>query len=172
MSIDVELPDGRVVTIDTNDSGAAAAAAHKFMTSNPIQGQRSAPPGQAPAAPRNYDLSQVPGAALKNAPHDAVDVARNIGTAIMHPIDTVNALGDLAAGGLRAGVKAVLPTAAFNYIDSFAKPATVKRISGTANAFGQMMSDNYGGYEWALGRRCGNCRERHRPHHACGQGRG
>ena len=96
---------------------------------------------------RNYALSEVPGSALKNAPHSAIETARNLGTAILHPLDTVNAMGDILGGGLRAGVKAVLPTAAFNYIDSFAPPENVKRVSGAANAFGQLMSDRLGGYE-------------------------
>jgi hypothetical protein len=41
MSIDVELPDGRVITVDATDHAAAAQAAKKFLAANPQQMQAS-----------------------------------------------------------------------------------------------------------------------------------
>ena len=96
---------------------------------------------------RDYALSEVPGAAVSNLGKSGGQFLSNIYEAVTNPVDTAVALGDLAAGGLRAGAKAVLPERVFNAIDALDAPATTERVSGTANAFGNMMAERYGGYE-------------------------
>lgn len=65
--IRVTLPDGRVVSVETDDPAAAAAAAHKFQQGNQAAAP-AAPPAPAPAAPQSIldaDPSTLP---FQNAP--------------------------------------------------------------------------------------------------------
>jgi hypothetical protein len=104
----------------------------------------------APAAqPSTPELpwSDVPGQALYNAPASAGKFVGDIWTAVTNPIDTVGALGDLGAGTLREGARAVLPTSVFNAIDSVGNQEAANRASDTASAVGQFYSDRYGSIE-------------------------
>lgn len=96
---------------------------------------------------RSIDLADVPGQALMNAPASAAKFAGNIVTAVTNPVQTVTGLADLAAGGLRAGAKAVLPEKVFQFIDSIDNPETTKRISETANAVGGQLAEDYGSWD-------------------------
>lgn len=96
---------------------------------------------------RSVALADVPGQALQNAPASAKKFADNIVTAVTNPIQTATGLADLAAGGLRAGAKAVLPERVFQFIDSVDNPETTQRISQMASAVGGEIADNYGSYE-------------------------
>jgi hypothetical protein len=56
-------------------------------------------------------------------------------------------LADLAAGGLRAGARRVLPTGVFEAIDRLDNPETTRRISDVASAVGGEYARNYGSIE-------------------------
>jgi hypothetical protein len=49
-------------------------------------------------APRNYALSEVPGAMIRNAPASALKVGGDIVTAVTSPIQTTMGIGDLVGG--------------------------------------------------------------------------
>jgi hypothetical protein len=94
--------------------------------------------------------SDVPGAALNNAPESAGNMVKDIGNAIIHPIDTAMAIADTGAGALREGAKAVLPKAAFDAIDSVGTQdmqASGERASEVAKATGTHYKDRYGSSE-------------------------
>ena len=86
----------------------------------------------------------VPGQALRNAPASAGNLLNNLVQPILHPINTVTDIADMAAGGLRAGAKKVLPESVFNAIDATASPETTQRISGKAGAVGDFLMERYG----------------------------
>lgn len=96
---------------------------------------------------QSFALSEVPLAAVKSAPASAAKFAGDLYTAVTNPVQTVTGLADLAAGGLRAGAKAVLPESVFNIIDQIDNPETTQRISAAASAAGGMLADRYGSYE-------------------------
>lgn len=102
--------------------------------------------GGAPAkAGRSW--SDVPGEAIGNIPSSAAKFATDIVQPFLSPVETVKNLADAAAGGLRAGAKAVLPEAAFNAIDSLGSQEANQRIEKTASGVGQFFKDRYGGME-------------------------
>jgi hypothetical protein len=103
-------------------------------------------------AKASVNWSDVPGQALSNLPSSAANFAHSIVQPILHPIDTVGNLADLAAGGLRAGAKAVLPENVFKVIDNIDSrssdaAASNERIQKTAGAVGEHFADRYGSVE-------------------------
>jgi hypothetical protein len=78
------------------------------------------------------DWHQIPGRAVSNFPSDAVEVAGNIGHAIMHPIDTAANIGKVGLGYIDKGGQALgLPKGEDNY-------------EQYADAMNKMVMDNYG----------------------------
>jgi len=55
------------------------------------------PVSEIPAR-RNYELSEVPGAALRNAPASGIKLVTDVAQAITSPIQTTTGLGDLVGG--------------------------------------------------------------------------
>ncbi len=96
-----------------------------------------------PPAQPELSWAEVPGEALRNAPKSAGEFAGNLTQAVMNPLDTLMAVGDLGAGAIRAGAQAVLPTSAFNYLDSV-NPEAAQRAGRTASAVGDFYGDRYG----------------------------
>lgn len=134
-SFEMQGPDGKTYEVEAPDMQSAVTALQGIMRANsPTLAKQD----------ENLAWSDVPAAALKNAPESAKNLASNIFQAVTHPIDTLGAIGDAAAGGLRAGAKRVLPAGVFNAIDSVDRPETTSRISGTAEAIGGHISDRYG----------------------------
>jgi hypothetical protein len=84
MAIEVELPDGSIAEFpdDTSPDVIKAALQKKFGG------------GQ----PKDYDLADVPAAAADNFVGSAKQAASDLVQPILHPIDTANALGDIAGG--------------------------------------------------------------------------
>ena len=113
------------------------------------------PPGfaldTAPAAEgmpgQRRTWSDVPADIRQNLPRSAAQFYGGIVEAITSPVQTAQNLADLAAGGLRAGARRVLPTGVFEAIDRLDNPATTQRISELASAVGGEYARNYGSIE-------------------------
>jgi hypothetical protein len=91
------------------------------------------------AAPqRNYELSEIPGAALKNAPHSAMEFGKNLVQPFIHPIDTAVAMKNL---GLGVGEKV---STMLGKKLGVAGPGEHEKY---ADAVGQHFADKYGGWE-------------------------
>lgn len=141
--IEVELPDGRVIEFPsgTTPDVMQRVAAQTFRQSSP-----PAPPAEGmPGQRRTW--SEVPGAAMRNLPASAQQFYGGVLEAITSPIQTAQSLADLAAGGLRAGARRVLPTGVFEAIDRLDNPETTRRISEVASAVGGEYARNYGSIE-------------------------
>lgn len=79
-----------------------------------------------------------------NIPSDAVQVAKNTANVIMNPIDTLTGLADLGRSGLeKAGRK-------FEEFYMGEEIAPTPGKEDAADAFGQMLSDDYGSVDAAL----------------------
>lgn len=127
MPIEVELPDGSIAEFpDGTPDNVMKNALSKF------------------AQPKGRTWSDVPGEAFGNIPSSAAKFASDIVQPFLSPVETVKNLSDAAAGGLRAGAKAVLPTGVFNAIDNLGAPENNQRIEQTAGAVGQFFKDRYG----------------------------
>jgi len=113
------------------------------------------PPGfaldAAPAAEgmpgQRRTWSDVPADIRQNLPRSAAQFYGGVIEAITSPVQTAQNLADLAAGGLRAGARRVLPTGVFEAIDRLDNPATTQRISELASAVGGEYARNYGSVE-------------------------
>jgi hypothetical protein len=114
---------------DVDAARALASDMERMMQSQPEQAK------QEPAK-KSYRLSEVPGAAVVNALPSAWRFASGMAQTIMHPLDTVEALAKLVAGGMHTAFPGASP-------DSPIKRETM----GMASQFGQAMKDRYGGYE-------------------------
>ena len=91
--------------------------------------------------------SDVPADIRQNLPRSAQQFYGGVIEAITSPIQTAQNLADLAAGGLRAGARRVLPTGVFEAIDRLDNPETTQRISEIASAVGGEYARNYGSIE-------------------------
>lgn len=79
----------------------------EMLYQNADGGWEAAGGGKAPGVkqedPGDPSWLDVPGLALKNAPASAWRLAQNMGEAIMHPMDTARAVGDVVVGLKRKG---------------------------------------------------------------------
>jgi len=89
----------------------------------------------------------VPADMMQNLPVSAQRFYGGVVEAIMDPLETIKNFADLAAGGLRAGARAVLPRGFTDALDRLDNPETTARISGIANAVGGEYAKNYGSVE-------------------------
>lgn len=90
---------------------------------------------------------QVAYNAVMNLPSSAGRYVSDMTQAVMHPLDTLQAVGDVGAGALRAGAQKVLPQPIFNALDSLGNPEDVNRAADRAAAVGNMYADRYGSWE-------------------------
>ncbi|AIL98101.1 hypothetical protein [Sinorhizobium meliloti] len=113
-SIEVELPDGSIAEFPagTPPEIMKAALQKKFGG-----GQK-----------KNYDLADVPGAALSNLGSSAGQALSDIAQPFLHPIDTANAISDIA-GGLAS------------------KAGIMEHDESAADSVGQFFADRYGGMD-------------------------
>ncbi len=132
------LPPG--FKLDTPSASAAGAAA--------------LPPGFTLDAPRVESIpgarrtwSDVPLEVRENLAPSAQKFYGGLIEAVTSPVQTAKGLADLAAGGMRAGAKAVLPESVFNALDKLDNPETTARISSIANAVGGQYAADYGSIE-------------------------
>ena len=90
---------------------------------------------------------EVVSRAFANAPGSLYNYGSDMVNAFTHPIDTISTLGDLGAGALREGARAVLPTPVFNVLDSVGSKQAAERATATATAVGRHYADRYGSTE-------------------------
>lgn len=91
--------------------------------------------------PKPLSFADVPGQALRNLPSSAGNFLKGIAQAVIHPIDTVSTLGDVAAGTL----KNIVPKPIADFIDRFdANPEAADRAVSAANAIGGHFKERYG----------------------------
>jgi hypothetical protein len=139
--IEVQLPDGRVIEFP---EGTAPDVMQRMAS----QALRQAPTPAVEGMPEpRRTWSEVPGAAMRNLPASAQQFYGGVIEAVTNPIQTAQNLADLAAGGLRAGARRVLPAGVFEAIDRLDNPATTQRISELASAVGGEYARNYGSVE-------------------------
>jgi hypothetical protein len=94
--------------------------------------------------PRGW--ADVPVEAAKNVIPSAGNLLSGIASAVVHPINTVSSVMDIAAGGLRHA----LPDSAVKALDYFNTPsmqADADKASATASAVGKFYKDRYGGMD-------------------------
>lgn len=134
---------GRMISMNAPETDIDAYIASEGVT---LEQVRSHKMGASSAAP-SRSWSDVPGEALSNIPSSAAKFASDIVQPFLSPVETAKSLADAAAGGLRAGAKAVLPESMFNAVDSLGNPEANQRIEQTAGAVGQFFKDRYGSVE-------------------------
>lgn len=104
----------------------------------------AAAPSGVPGPRRSYAATEVPGAALINAPKSAKQFATNLYEAVTNPLQTVSAVLDIGAGALQKA----LPDTVVNFINKFeGNPAAAARAVEAANAVGGMYKERYGSYD-------------------------
>jgi hypothetical protein len=95
------------------------------------------------------NLSEAPAAIAQNLPASAAEFGSNLYNAVTHPLNTLGDIADVAAGGVRAGAKAILPESVFNAMDvntpvplpiNFTKEDAAQK----AGAVGQNLANRYG----------------------------
>jgi hypothetical protein len=99
--------------------------------------------GEGVPGPRRT-WSDVPADIRQNLPASAQRFYGGLVEAFTSPIQTAKSFADLAAGGLRAGARAVLPRSVTDALDRLDNPETTARISEIANTVGGEYAKNYG----------------------------
>jgi hypothetical protein len=95
-------------------------------------------------APKNYGLTEVPAAALKNLPKSAGKFVGGLYEAVTSPIQTVKTLGQTIGGGAIN----LLPENAQKFIIDIANdPEKVKQSINLAKQVGGIYADRYGDFE-------------------------
>jgi hypothetical protein len=102
--------------------------------------------GEGVPGPRRT-WSDVPADIRQNLPASAQRFYGGLVEAVTSPIQTAKSFADLAAGGLRAGARAVLPRSVTDALDRLDNPETTARISEVANTVGGEYAKNYGSLE-------------------------
>lgn len=101
-------------------------------------------PQSQPTVDANTPWTEVGQQALVNTPGSAYQFGADLVNAVTHPVQTVQAVGDLGAGALREGARYALPTSWFNAIDSVGNQDAANRASDTAGAVKDFYVNRYG----------------------------
>jgi len=88
------------------------------------------------------------GEAWSNAPRNVATIASQLEHMALNPSQTINQMGDIAAGGVQAGAGAVLPQGAMDYLNSSNPEAAAQAKQAWAD-FVQQYKDKYGSAEAA-----------------------
>ena len=97
---------------------------------------------QQPNKPLSW--ADVPGQMVRNLPSSAGNFLSGMAQAVIHPVNTLSTLGDVAAGAL----KNITPKPIADFIDRFdANPEAADRAVNAANAMGGHFKERYGSVE-------------------------
>lgn len=112
------------------------------------------PPPQQSIQQQPQDYSFSPMNMISNIPSSAVNMAGNVAQAVMHPIDTAQGMGNLAAGGLY-NANQYLSENTPEWMQFMAEPIGGGEVFGKdqekmAEAAGGALADRYGGIEETL----------------------
>jgi len=106
--------------INADKAGDTQAAT---VLAQEIQKMRGAGPSEIPGPrifiPRPFET-------ISNVPSSAGKFIGGLVEAVASPVQTAKGLADIAAGGMRAGAKTVLPEKVFNWIDALDDPETTQ----------------------------------------------
>jgi hypothetical protein len=100
-----------------------------------------APAKPSKALPKSRTALDYMGETIGNIPASAGRLVSDVAGAVMHPIDTVTNVVDVAAGGLRRA----LPKSVSSFIDKAATPEQLANIEQKSGAVGEMYKQRYGG---------------------------
>lgn len=135
---EVRGPDGQIHIIE-GPADATPAQIEAFANANIPRASAAAAPAEGMPGPRRT-WSDVAAEIPTSVGPSAKKFVGGLVEAVTHPVQTVGALGDVLAGGLRAA----LPEKVVKFIDQIDNPETTQRISSAANAVGGMMKERYG----------------------------
>lgn len=97
--------------------------------------------------PKNYDLADVPGAALSNVGSSAEKTLNSIGAMIAHPIDTAVSAGKAIVGAGENITSKAVGLVNPDLVDFTNKNIQPDSAEATADTIGQGLKDRFGGYE-------------------------
>ena len=114
MRVKVMSPDGQEIIVEapegaTDEEIIAYAQANHKPRQEPTPAGSTAPVPAAPAPSDKRDWADVPLEALTNVPASAGKLVGGIYDAVTNLPQTLKGAGDIAAGGVRAGLRAILP---------------------------------------------------------------
>jgi hypothetical protein len=99
-------------------------------------------PSEVPG-PRNYALSEVPGAMIRNVKPSAERFVGGLYDVVTNPLQAAKGVLDIGAGAIQS----VLPQRAVDFINQFeANPEAGRQVVEAANAAGGMLKNRYGSY--------------------------
>ena len=100
-------------------------------------------PSEVPG-PRNYALSEVPGAMIRNIKPSAERFVGGLYDVVTNPLQAAKGVLDIGAGAIQS----VLPQRAVDFINQFeANPEAGRQVVEAANAAGGMLKNRYGSYD-------------------------
>jgi hypothetical protein len=100
-------------------------------------------PSEVPG-PRNYALSEVPGAMIRNVKPSAERFVGGLYDVVTNPLQAAKGVLDIGAGAIQS----VLPQRAVDFINQFeANPEAGRQVVEAANAAGGMLKNRYGSYD-------------------------
>lgn len=135
---EVRGPDGQIHIIE-GPADATPAQIEAFANANIPRASAAPAPAEGMPGPRRT-WSDVATEIPTSVGPSAKKFVGGLVEAVTHPVQTIGALGDVLAGGLRAA----LPEKIVKFIDQIDNPETTQRISSAANAVGGMMKERYG----------------------------
>jgi hypothetical protein len=126
---------------------AAASAVAPATAGNPFD-QFDAPSARqnvsAEAPRRNYEMGEIPAAALKNLPRSATEAVSGLYQAATNPLDTLETLRQVIGGGAYNA----LPAPAQKFVmDVSSDPARLQKSIATADAVGGIYKERYGDFD-------------------------
>jgi hypothetical protein len=140
----VQAPDGSIIQVEgpdgASDEEVLRQAQSLFASQTPVPvAAQQAPAPDAPPEKRNW--AAVPAEAISNLIPSAGKLATGIYDAVTSPVQTLKGVGDVAAGGVRAGLRAILP--------GMEAPANedALRQDQAASAAWDALKNRYGGSE-------------------------
>lgn len=149
--MDVQLPDGTILRGVPDGTSKADILAKLQANGHDVSWAKTETPAsatEAAPAPSTKPISQYLGETASNIGPDILNVVGGLEHAILNPGQTINNLGDIAAGGIQAGARAILPQRAMNYLNSSNSEASARAADAWEN-FKQHYVDSYGTLEGA-----------------------